>query len=588
MSSDEQQEPVTLVDDSESLITLNKAFIPDETASIHSPAVVGSGLKRSLESSGTPTLPVRKRLKMLKSRSRLPLVADDSWTGFSSSESNDSPPNSDDTSTGTQTDSDSGSEDGESDAESGPSEVPGKLNVNVNDEARQKRSSAFKAWATEQMNEALGFQPSSATFPAQVEALNPELIEHKPRPVEVEPLPPELRTSTGQPNRKAFSVPISRSPETEKARLELPIVAVEQKIMEAIHNNPVVVVWGATGSGKTTQLPQFLYEAGYGSPNSPNPGMIGITQPRRVAAVSMAKRVADEMSSSEKVAYQIRFDSTTSEKTAIKYMTDGILIQEIARDFSLSKYSAIIIDEAHERSTNTDILIGMVSRIVDLRSSMHKENPKVTPLKLIIMSATLRIADFTSNTNLFRNGAPPLVEAEGRQYPVTIHFTRRTQRDYVEEAIVKVRRGHKKLPPGGMLVFLTGQSEIVAVAKKLRELLKCSSTSSTGSGVRLAAKDVPPEVEDFEIGEDRQVYDNDYDERGSQEPEDEEKEFELGQVENSSLTAHILPLYSQLPTKEQLKVFEPPPENSRLIVFATNVAETSLTIPGMRNSRTGT
>src|SRR5699024_4836543 len=119
---------------------------------------------------------------------------------------------------------------------------------------------------------------------------------------------------------------------------------------------------------------------------------------------------------------QIRFESTASSKTAIKFMTDGILLREIAEDFSLSKYSIIVIDEAHERSVNTDILIGMVSRIVDLRKTMSEEDPSVKPLKLVIMSATLRISDFTQNASLFRRGPPPLVQAEGRQYPVTVHF----------------------------------------------------------------------------------------------------------------------------------------------------------------------
>ena len=117
------------------------------------------------------------------------------------------------------------------------------------------------------------------------------------------------------------------------------------------------------------------------------------------------------------MAYQIRFDSSVSSKTAIKFMTDGILIREIANDFALLRYSVIIIDEAHERSANTDILIGMVSRIVDLRASMHNGDSHIKPLKLVIMSATLRISDFLENPNLFRSGTPPMVQVEGRQIP---------------------------------------------------------------------------------------------------------------------------------------------------------------------------
>lgn len=167
---------------------------------------------------------------------------------------------------------------------------------------------------------------------------------------------------------------VDRPEEIQIARLGLPIVAEEQRIMEAIHNNPCVVICGETGSGKTTQVPQFLYEAGYGSQDSKTPGLVGVTQPRRVAAVSMAKRVGDELGigGNDKVAYQIRFEGTVNPKTAIKFMTDGVLLRELAEDFLLTKYSAIIIDEAHERSINTDILIGVMSRVLKLREHMSK------------------------------------------------------------------------------------------------------------------------------------------------------------------------------------------------------------------------
>lgn len=151
-------------------------------------------------------------------------------------------------------------------------------------------------------------------------------------------------------------------------------------------------------------------------------------------------------------------------------MTDGVLLREIAQDFALKKYSAIIIDEAHERSINTDILIGMMSRIVDLRADMATKDPNNhKPLKLVIMSATLRISDFTNNERLFRKGPPPLVQVEGRQYPVQMHFARRTNYDYVEQASTWISRGHQKLPKGEMLVFLTGQNEIMNLARSLRQ-----------------------------------------------------------------------------------------------------------------------
>jgi len=560
---------------------------------------LGSGLKRPLEigPDGFPVLKKRKRAPKIKPVQ----VQEPPWEGFDSEEdkeaddkeetsdreeaddedqksvssggsgSNDEEPN-----------SDSEDEDESSEEESAQSEDE---EDSALEGADQPRRSAFKAWAIQQINEAVGFTPVA---PTATQIASAELVvDPKKTPrntvVEEEPLPPELQVTKGDPDRKAFSVHVDRSEEIQNARLALPIVAEEQKIMEAIHNNPSVVIWGATGSGKTTQLPQFLFEAGYGNPNSPNPGMIAVTQPRRVAAVSMAKRVADELGQfSDQVSYQIRFDSTVSSKTAIKFMTDGILLREIANDFALTKYSVIIIDEAHERSVNTDILIGMVSRIVDLRKTMSQEDPSIKPLKLVIMSATLRISDFTQNPSLFRHGPPPLVQAEGRQYPVTIHFSRRTRRDYVDEAFQKVSRGHRKLPPGGMLVFLTGQNEIKQLSKRLKQAFKPTQRGeAVQAKVQITANEAPLEAEDLEIGPETSAPGGEDDSDVDDAEEDEG--FDLGEeAMDSSTKVHVLPLYSQLPTKEQLKVFEPPPEGSRLIVLATNVAETSLTIPGIR------
>lgn len=173
---------------------------------------------------------------------------------------------------------------------------------------------------------------------------------------------------------QAFFVTVQRAPEIDEKRKDLPIIGEEQVIMEHISQNDFVVIAGETGSGKTTQVPQFLYEAGYGHPEGPNPGMVGVTQPRRVAAISMASRVAQElMLTAERVSYQVRYEGNATSKTTIKFMTDGVLLKEIANDFLLTKYSAIIIDEAHERNLNTDILIGLLSRIAPLRRSMSNE-----------------------------------------------------------------------------------------------------------------------------------------------------------------------------------------------------------------------
>ena len=555
--------------------------------------VFGSGLKRPLESGvdGKPVIKKRKRLK--KTKGFLPTAVDLPWDGFSSDDelniSSHSLP-SPTTSIGSQTDSE-----GESFADSddsprtnnSESSTENSANDDYDPEERKERSSAFKAWATSQVNEALGFKPTAGISTTLEDVPSNEQPIHVPRAPEQDPLPPELVVTRSAPERKAFSVKVDRPSDVQEARLSLPVVGEEQKIMEAIYNNPTVVIWGATGSGKTTQVPQFLYEAGFGSPEGPNPGMIGITQPRRVAAVSMAKRVGDELGGvGEKVSYQIRFDSSVSSKTAIKFMTDGILVREIANDFALLKYSVIIIDEAHERSANTDILIGMVSRIVDLRATMSGEDETIKPLKLVVMSATLRITDFLENSNLFRNSTPPLVQAEGRQYPVNIHFARRTQRDYLEEVFEKVCKGHRKLPPGGFLVFLTGQNEITALAKRLNTAFANSQGDQPNDfKVRISANDVPLESEDLELGNDAAAFDDSEDDDESDgDPFDTEgdQNFEVEDSTPASPKVHVLPLYSQLQTKDQLRVFEPPPENSRMIVLATNVAETSLTIPGIR------
>lgn len=562
-----------------------------------SKAAFGSGLKRPLDTNDDcqPMIKKRRRLKKV-SHVFHGEASDDSFEGFSSDVASDqslrlSP--SPTSSTRTQSDSESDVSH-ESDTSQVQEDSDGSLDDEDVDfeerEKRKERSSAFKAWATHQVNEALGFTASAESalrernFESNLGVAKSEAP--KPRAPEQDPLPLELKINSDTQERKAFSVEVARSPEIQATRLGLPVVAEEQKIMEAIYNHPVVVIWGATGSGKTTQVPQFLYEAGFGNPSSSNPGMIGITQPRRVAAVSMANRVCDELGSAKaKVAYQIRFDSSVSSKTSIKFMTDGILIREIANDFALLKYSVIIVDEAHERSANTDILIGMVSRIVDLRASMSKEDTQIRPLKLVIMSATLRISDFLENSNLFRSGTPPMIQVEGRQYPVTIHFARKTQRDYVDEAFHKVCRGHKKLPPGGMLVFLTGQNEITALVKRLKEAFSNTEASQTaGHKVRLTASDAPLETEDLELG----TGDSQYDDVGEVDEEEDDifleddQEFDVEDPALASSRIRVLPLYSQLQTKDQLRVFEPPPENTRLIVLATNVAETSLTIPGIR------
>lgn len=562
--------------------------------------VTGGGLKRPLDvdEDGRPVLKKRKRRGGIKSKvvsKPVVLKTEDepSWEGFESEAEDGMQEPADfwnesfSDASDSESDTESGSESGSSSAEGSDNAIDSATDSSEDNEVdsdseeeadlpqKAARSSAFKSWANQQLNDALGYE-SVAPLATQT----PKVAGFVPRPLETDPVPEELQTTTNV-DRKAFAVPVARTPEIQEVRLKLPVVGEEQKIMEAVHNGNLIVVYGATGSGKTTQVPQFLFEAGYGSSNSPTPGMIGVTQPRRVAAVSMAKRVAEEMGDQgKKVAYQIRFEGTTSKDTAIKFMTDGVLLREVAQDIALRKYSAIIIDEAHERSVNTDILVGMLSRVVKLREEMSLEDKKITPLKLIIMSATLRVTDFTANKTLFAQ-PPRILQAEGRQYPVTQHFARRTHHDYVDDAFRKISKGHKKLPPGAFLVFLTGQNEIVQLSKKLKEAFKIGHTA-TGPNVRISAGEVSMEAEDVDFGDINDMQD-DYDDETDEPDFNDDADFEIGEEDEAGpAKMHVLPLYSLLPTKEQLKVFEPPPEGSRLVVLATNVAETSLTIPGVR------
>lgn len=571
--------------------------MPAQSSSV----AIGSGLKRPLEvdDSGRPILAKRQKRGGVKTKHPIaaPVLHEESdsgsWSGFSSgpeaadnssgdaASSIDSGEDSEADTTGSDEMVDGeGSERGEDEAEESPGNDLESDDSDASQRRQKQRSSAFKAWAHQQRNEALGYRPVDSGVLAI-----PKPANFTPRPIEQDPLPIELQPTTNT-TREAYSVGVTRDPEIQEARYRLPVVAEEQKIMEAIHNNDVVVICGSTGSGKTTQVPQFLFEAGYGSPSGPTPGMIGVTQPRRVAAVSMSKRVAQELGNHfDTVAYQIRFEGTVDPKTAIKFMTDGVLLREAAQDFVLRKYSAIIIDEAHERSVNTDILIAILSRVVKLRAELTKEDPSVKPLKLIIMSATLRVEEFTQNIKLFRS-PPRVLDVEGRQHEVTVHFARKTRHDYIEDAFRKISKGHRKLPPGGMLVFLTGQGEISQLSKRLKTAFGGMS-SAAGPQVRISASEVPMEVEDIDFGEagDRNANDMDDEEMYfASDDEEEEKDFEIEDEESGTgpRRMHVLPLYSLLPTKEQMKVFEPPPEGSRLVILATNVAETSLTIPGIR------
>ncbi|KAJ3020069.1 hypothetical protein HKX48_001375 [Thoreauomyces humboldtii] len=337
--------------------------------------------------------------------------------------------------------------------------------------------------------------------------------------LDAESLPSDLyvHVKTPKPNAAA-SAPQSvsnskasllrRKADLQPAREALPIFKARRTLTAEIMNNASVVIVGETGSGKTTQIPQFLNDAGL-----TGKGMIAITQPRRVAAISIAKRVAEEVGTrlGDKVGYSIRFDDTTSAATRIKYMTDGMLLRELLSDNKLKKYSAIILDEAHERTLRTDILFGMVKAIQKERKD----------LKIIIMSATLNAEKFSE----YFDDAKVLYVA-GRQFPVKTFAAEAQQEDYVDAALVATFQLHMEQPKGDILVFLTGQEEIDNLQKLIEE----------------TARSLPP----------------------------------------TCMKLLVCPIYAKLPTDQQTRVFDPAPPGVRKVILSTNVAETSITISGIR------
>ncbi|KAL1956699.1 hypothetical protein VTO42DRAFT_6849 [Malbranchea cinnamomea] len=245
----------------------------------------------------------------------------------------------------------------------------------------------------------------------------------------------------------------SKSKTLREQREFLPAFAVREELLRVIRDNQVVIVVGQTGSGKTTQLAQFLYEDGYGEL-----GMIGCTQPRRVAAMSVAKRVSEEMEVKlgGLVGYSIRFEDCTSEETKIKYMTDGVLLRESLTQPDLDKYSCIIMDEAHERALNTDVLMGLIKKILTRRRD----------LKLIVTSATMNAERFSK----FYGGAPEFI-IPGRTFPVDIQYSRTPCEDYVDSAVKQVLAIHVSQGPGDILVFMTGQEDIEVTCELIEERL---------------------------------------------------------------------------------------------------------------------
>ena len=240
----------------------------------------------------------------------------------------------------------------------------------------------------------------------------------------------------------ALTASAEHESEIMKTRRSLPVFTYREELIKAIEDHQVLIIVGETGSGKTTQIPQYLHEAGY-----TKRGKIACTQPRRVAAMSVAARVADEMNTKcgHLVGYSIRFEDCTSERTILKYMTDGMLLREFLTEPDLSAYSCLMIDEAHERTLHTDILFGLVKDIARFRPD----------LKLLISSATLDAEKFSE---YFDNA--PIFTVPGRRFPVDIYYSKAPEADYLEAAVVTTLQIHATQPPGDILVFLTGQEEI--------------------------------------------------------------------------------------------------------------------------------
>lgn len=303
--------------------------------------------------------------------------------------------------------------------------------------------------------------------------------------------------------------------EIQEQRRNLPAFKVKDDLMRIISENQIVVVIGETGSGKTTQLSQFLVDQGYTKDSSGNKKLVACTQPRRVAAMSVAKRVSEEMGVrlGAEVGYTIRFEDVTSpSKTIIKYMTEGILLREILEDPNLEKYSCVIMDEAHERSLNTDVLLGLFKQLVRRRRD----------LKLIITSATMNADRFTQ----FFGNAPQFF-IPGRTYPVDCFYSKIGCMDYVETAVKQVVTIHlaNAKSDGDILVFMTGQEDIEATCELIKEKLELLEN--------------PPPLD-------------------------------------------VYPIYSTLPADVQKRIFTRQSSERRKCVVATNIAETSLTVDGIR------
>ena len=298
----------------------------------------------------------------------------------------------------------------------------------------------------------------------------------------------------------------------DSERRQLPVWSARDRLLEAVKSSPVLIVVGETGSGKTTQIPQFLLDAGIAGKS----GVVACTQPRRVAAVTVAQRVAQERGCElgGEVGYTVRFDDCTTPATRLKYCTDGMLLREALLDPLLRRYRAIILDEAHERTVATDVLLGLLKKARAARGG---------DFRIVVMSATLDAAGFR---DYFPGSAAAYVE--GRQHPVQILYAAQPLEMYLDAAITAALQVHCDEPAGDVLVFLTGQDEIESAETLIRE----------------RGETLPPDASRPEL--------------------------------------EVVPMYAALPPEAQMRAFAPAAPGTRKVVLSTNIAETSITIPGVR------
>lgn len=329
------------------------------------------------------------------------------------------------------------------------------------------------------------------------------------------------RPEEGETERTNFVYNPHSSLSIQKQRQRLPIFKNRNHILYLLENYQTLIIVGETGCGKSTQIPQYLLESGWCSDGS----VIGITEPRRVAAMTLAARVSEEYGGvlGHEIGYSVRFnDKYNPKETKIKFMTEGILVREMMGDPLLRSYSVLMLDEIHERTMYTDIILGLLKKILKKRSDLH----------LIVSSATLEAEMLQEYFNLKNvtnenKDTSVILSVEGREFPVEIHYIKEPTPDYVKESVDTAMKIHYTEPQGDILIFLTGQEEVENAVSLLIEHAK-------------------------------QIKQN----------QDQNKLF-------------VLPMYGALPASDQLKVFQSTPKNVRKIVVATNIAEASLTINGI-------